>query len=83
MSAREDYAKLDALTSGPHHQGQMSTEAQAALDEIDQLRRWKAEALPLLAVLERCHDQLPAHWQARLGEQKADAVENYLRTTAR
>lgn len=38
MSARYDFAKLHANTSGPHHQGQTSTEAQSALDEIDRLR---------------------------------------------
>ena len=37
-SARETYVKLHANTSGPSHQGQTSTEAQAALDEIDALR---------------------------------------------
>jgi hypothetical protein len=37
-AARETYAKLDALTRGPHHQGQTSREAQAALDEVDHLR---------------------------------------------
>ncbi len=36
--SRETYAKLHANTSGPSHQGQTSTEAQAALDEIDRLR---------------------------------------------
>lgn len=38
MSARDDYPKLDFAHSGPHHQGQTSQEAQAALDEIDRLR---------------------------------------------
>lgn len=38
VAAREDYAKLHANTSGSHHQGQTSQEAQAALDEIDRLR---------------------------------------------
>lgn len=38
MSARDDYPKLHAETSGPHHQGQTSDEAQKALDEIDHLR---------------------------------------------
>lgn len=38
VSARETYAKLNALTYGPHHQGQTSKEAQDALDEIDRLR---------------------------------------------
>lgn len=38
VTARDDYAKLDANTSGPSHQGQTSQEAQAALDEIDRLR---------------------------------------------
>lgn len=42
MSARETYAKLHANTSGPNHQGQTSLEAQAALDELDELRAWKA-----------------------------------------
>jgi hypothetical protein len=37
-SAREDYAKLHANTSGPSHQGQTSQQAQQALDEIDRLR---------------------------------------------
>lgn len=41
MSAREDYAKLHANTSGPHCQGQTSLEAQAALDELDELRAWR------------------------------------------
>ena len=49
MSAREDYAKLNAVTSGPRHQGQTSREAQAALNEIDRLRSWKLEAMTSLA----------------------------------
>lgn len=36
--SRETYAKLHANTFGLSHQGQTSTEAQAALDEIDRLR---------------------------------------------
>lgn len=72
MSAREDYAKLNANTSGPRHQGQTSCEAQAALDEIDRLRRWKAEALIVL-------DEWEATWRTagspgRLGESKANAI---------
>lgn len=38
MSARDDYSKLDSNTRGPSHQGETSRQAQAALDEIDQLR---------------------------------------------
>ena len=36
--SRETYAKLNANTFGPGRQGQTSTEAQVALDEIDHLR---------------------------------------------
>lgn len=42
------------------------------------LLRWKAEALPLLAVLDRCHDLLPPDAQATLGASKAEAVQKYL-----
>lgn len=52
----------------------------AALDEIERQRRWKAEALPLLAQLERCHDLLPPEARAFFGHSKADAVESYLTT---
>lgn len=38
MSARDDYPNLHYHTSGPHYQGRRHIEAQAALDEIDQLR---------------------------------------------
>jgi hypothetical protein len=38
MTAREDYPKLHVNTSGPSHQGETSSQAQAALDEIDALR---------------------------------------------
>lgn len=37
-SARETYAKLHANTFGPSRAGETSSEAQAALDEIDRLR---------------------------------------------
>lgn len=46
--------------------------------EINNLHRWKREALPLLEQLERCHDLLPESAKARLGCSEADAVENYL-----
>jgi len=49
--AREDYAKLDANTSGPSHQGQTSEQAQAALDEIDSLRLRLDEAEEKIAFL--------------------------------
>lgn len=50
MSARDDYAKLDATTRGLHHQGQTSTEAQAALDELDRLRAELADTPTLVRV---------------------------------
>ena len=43
------------------------------------LDRWKAEALPLLDLLDRCHDLLPLDARAPLGHSKADAVEAFLR----
>ena len=46
--------------------------------EVERLREWKAEAMPLLALLDRCHDLLPLAEQAQLGESKAEAVEMYL-----
>lgn len=49
------------------------------MNELEHLQRWKAEALPLLVQLDRCHDLLPEEAKARLGCSKADAVENYLR----
>ena len=42
------------------------------------LERWKAEALPLLATIDRCHDLLPEDARAPLGTSKVDAVERYL-----
>lgn len=39
MSARQDYPKAHANTSGPHHQGETSRQTQDALDEIDRLRK--------------------------------------------
>ena len=50
MNARDDYAKLDATTRGLHHQGQTSTEAQAALDELDRLRAELADTPTLVNV---------------------------------
>lgn len=46
--------------------------------EVASLRRWKAEALPLLELLERCHDLLPPVARATLGHSKAEAVERFL-----
>lgn len=46
--------------------------------ELENLRRWKAEALPLLELLDRCHDLLPPEHQAPLGRSKAKYVESYL-----
>ena len=43
------------------------------------LKRWKGEALPLLAALDRCHYLLPEGSQAPPGGSKADAVENYIK----
>ena len=43
MSARDDYPKAHANTSGPHHQGETSRQTQDALDEIDRLRKINSE----------------------------------------
>lgn len=51
--ARETYAKLHANTSGPSHQGQTSREAQAALDEINRLRREVDQLRASLAAVTR------------------------------
>ena len=48
------------------------------LTELEHLRQWKAEAIPLLDILERCHEAIPPPHQARLGESKADAVLAYI-----
>ncbi len=52
MGARDDYPKLHANTSGPHHQGQTSQEAQRALNEIDLLRCDVSSLLAKLAQAE-------------------------------
>jgi hypothetical protein len=46
------------------------------------LKRWKGEALHLLAALDRCNDLLPEGAQAPLGGSKAAAVEQYLKRSA-
>lgn len=43
-------------------------------NELQSLRRWKAEALPLLAALNECHELLPDDRKARLGHLKHEAV---------
>lgn len=48
--------------------------------ELERLRAWKEEALPLLDILEECHNLLPAPYQAHLGRNKAIAVRNFLIT---
>ena len=72
--SRETYAKLDANTSGPSHQGQTSTEAQAALDELDKLRgvdkhdvhTWFSLSYSNFVVLHRSILQsMPEHLQHR------------------
>jgi hypothetical protein len=69
MSARDDYPLLAPLIPIDLH---LDRQAKIALDEIDNLRRWKAEALEVLrrwdAVAERF--DLSGH----LGEFEADAV---------
>lgn len=76
VSARESYAKLNANTGGPHHQGQTSREAQTALDEIDQLRRWKSEAIIVLNEWEDVWQR--AGRPGPLGESKAAAVRRMI-----
>lgn len=48
--------------------------------ELEHLRRWKAEALPLLETLDHCHDLLPVADRAPLGHSKAQAVYEYIRS---
>lgn len=43
MSARSDYPKAHANTSGPSHQGETSRQTQSALDEVDRLRKINSE----------------------------------------
>ena len=42
------------------------------------LQQWKDEAMPLLQVMEQCHDLLPQEYQAVFGTSKAEAVKQYL-----
>lgn len=51
------------------------------MDELEHLRRWKEEALPLLRQADRIHDLLPKEDQAPLGTSKLDAVERYIHKT--
>lgn len=80
MNARNDYAFPAAVADGRVNGGAYGRrECADALDEIDALRRWKAEAIPLLELLERCHELLPPDARAGIGYSKADSVEKFLR----
>lgn len=64
-------AFLDIDEPFPNH-------ARWTVGELEQLRAWKAEAVPLLNTFERCHEALPQRHQAPLGHSKADAVLEFL-----
>ena len=65
--SRETYPKLHANTFGSTHQGQTSTEAQAALDEIDRLRDDVAKLLTRCLLLDEevAHQRKVIHAAAR------------------
>ena len=70
MSARHDYPKAHANTSGPSHAGQTSRQTQAALDEIDRLRKINSEMvcshndINLVQVLIRAdREAMFEHWR--------------------
>ena len=48
-------------------------------DELERLRSWKAEALPLLEILDACHELLDESARAPLGHSKAQAVYDFIR----
>lgn len=47
-------------------------------EELTRLRRWKAETLPLLDMLEQCHVALPVRDQALIGHSKVEAVYRFI-----
>jgi hypothetical protein len=51
---------------------------EAEFQQLQNLKRWKAEALPELNKIDQMHEMLPDSWKARLGESKADAVIHFL-----
>jgi hypothetical protein len=74
MSARDDYPQLARA---------WGTDIARALDEIDNLRRWKDEAMQVLAEWQQCYDTLAESGHpAPLGMSMARHVAGYLKVTA-
>lgn len=78
MSERDDYPELQRITMGIGVEviDDAEVQAEAALDEIARLRRWKAEAIDVLAAWELVWDA--AGRPGRPGQSKAEAVRRLL-----
>lgn len=78
MTARDDYQNLDSIATG-HGVRQLEDaeeEAILALDELDDLRRWRSEALDLLNQWFGVADVVESAYPCPLGHSR---VENALR----
>lgn len=58
------------------------TDTPVGADELEHLRRWKAEAIEILDMVEQCYDALPADAKAPLGHSKIQAVYDFIREHA-
>lgn len=76
MSARDDYPLLALHAADEYAVPGKRTEIIYALDEIDRLRRWKAEATQVIDEWDRVWDA--AGRPGPLGETKAETVRRLL-----
>ncbi len=77
MSAEDDYPEMTKqayLARRLQLQTSPPAEMSRALDEINNLRRWKEEATEVIA----CWDECAALVPVQLGERKSDAVKAVL-----
>lgn len=72
MNARDDYPLLTLHADDPYAVPSKQTEIRRALDEIDRLRHWKAEAIVVLARWDAVAERFDL--SEYLGEFTADAV---------
>lgn len=76
MGARDDYPVMNEATANVA----FDREAQAALDEIDNLRRWKYEAMQVFAEWDECVGVLvEAGHPPPLGLSRARHVAGYIK----
>lgn len=80
MSARDDYPFPAAVADGRVDGGAYgAAESADALDEIDHLRRWKAEAMVVLERWDQCYERLIAEGtKADIGGWKSRIVLDWI-----